>query len=288
MPVKDAAGGETALKRILVGIAVLTALVLVSAARAEVVQEFQYELRDLKPYGAFTVVFTLRSYDTTGAVPPPLRSAFLRLPAGARIRHGFFTRRFLCNVKKLNETKDPKVCKHAEVGRGSVLVDARPFTSDAIPAKIFLFFARGTVKKAVASIAILGIPDDSAPVVRNNPFIKESKVVLSANFFDDTTADGKYGYKLVLPTGPIRGVDISVAEVNVTIPGLTLTKRERTCMKMRRGRCVKTRVRTKKIYWFTVPKCPSSGKYSFEAVFEYTSAQRTTRTVGVPCPNFRR
>jgi hypothetical protein len=256
-------------------------------ARAEVVQEFNYQLKDLKPYGGFTVVFDFRSYDTTGAAPPPLTSAFLRLPAGAKIRREFLTKRFLCDVKKLNQTKNPKTCRNAEVGRGRVLVDTRPFTTEAIPAKIYLFLAEGTERGAVASIAILGIPDESAPIVRNNPFIRETKVVLRANFFNDPTPDGLFGYKLVLPTGPIRGINISVAEVKVTVPGLTLTKRQRTCVKRNRGRCARTKVKTRKLYWFVVPKCPASGKFAFQAVFGYAALPTATRMVELSCPRFK-
>jgi hypothetical protein len=251
------------------------------------VQEFGYQLKDVKAYGAFTVIFRLRVYDTTGAVPPPLRSAFLRLPTGANIRQDFFKKRFLCNVKKLNDTKDPRVCRNAEIGRGTVLVDARPLITEAIPAKIFLFFARGTEKKAVASIAILGVPDLSAPVVRDNPFIQNYKVVLSANFFSEPT-DGRFGYKLVLPTGPTRGIEISVAEVDVTVPGLTLTKRYQKCARRKAGRCVRTRVETEKRYWFTIPRCPASATYPFQAVFTYTGLPTMTRDVEIPCSQFRR
>jgi hypothetical protein len=266
----------------------ICASVLNSPAHAEVVQEFNYQLKDIKPYGAFTVVFNLRSYDTTGAAPPLLTSAFLRLPAGAKIRREFLTRRFFCDVKRLNTTKDPKTCKNAELGRGRVLVDTRPFTTEGIPAKIYLFLARGTHRAAVASIAILGIPDESASIVRNNPFIRDTKIVLRAELLNDPTPDGLYGYKLVLPTGPISGINVSIAEVHVTLPGLTLTKKERKCIRKSRNRCVERRVRTKRVYWFVVPSCPSSGSFSFQAVSAYAGLPVITRNVELSCPSFTR
>jgi hypothetical protein len=259
-----------------------------ATAQAEVVQEFNYQLKDVKPYGGFTVVFGLRSYDTTGAPPPPLTTAVLRLPAGAKIRREFLNnKRFMCDVRKLNETKDPKTCRNAEIGRGRVLVDARPVVSETIPAKIYLFLAPGAVRGAVASIAILGIPDDSAPIVRDNLFIRETKVVVQANFFDDPSPDGLFGYKLVLPTGPIRGVNISIAEVNVTVSGLTLTKRQRKCAKRSHGRCAKRKLVTKKLFWVAVPKCPRSGKFTFQAVFGYAALPTTARTIELSCPRFK-
>jgi hypothetical protein len=266
----------------------ISALVHSSPADAEVVQEFNYRLEGVKPYGAFTVVFDLRSYDTTGAPPPPLTSAFLRLPAGAKIRRQFLTRRFFCDVKRLNATRDPKTCKHAEIGRGRVLVDTRPFTTEAIPAKIYLFLARGTQRASVASIAILGIPDESAPIVRSNPFIRDTKVVLQAELFNDPTPDGLYGYKLVLPTGPISGINISIAEIHVTLPGLTLTRKERRCVRKRHNRCAEQRVRTKRLYWFEVPSCPPSGRFSFQAVLAYPGLAATTLNIELSCPSFTR
>ena len=61
---------EGSLKRILLAAALLGLLMPVAAAQAEPVQEFSYQLKDVKPDGRFTVVFTSRTYDTTGGIPP--------------------------------------------------------------------------------------------------------------------------------------------------------------------------------------------------------------------------
>jgi hypothetical protein len=278
-------GSRAKLKPALV-LAVAFSTMLAPAARGEMVQEFNYELKDIKLHGGFTVVFSMRSYDTAGVAPPVLTSAVLRLPAGAKIRREFLTKRFLCDVQRLKQTKDPKTCRNAELGRGRVLVDTRPFTNEMIPAKIYLFLAKGTDRNAVASIAILGIPDDSAPVVSSNPFIRDTKVVLQANFFNEPTPDGAFAYKLVLPTGPINGINVSVAQVTVTIPGLTMNKRERKCVKRERGKCEKSRVRVRRIYWFTLPRCPPSGSFRLEATFGYAGLPSITRTVELSCSRF--
>ena len=68
--------------------------------------------------------------------------------------------------------------------------------------------------------------------------MRETVPTINVNFYSEPTPDGLYDYKLVLPTGPINGIRISVAEVNVTTTGLTYTKK--TCKKKRRGKCVKT------------------------------------------------
>lgn len=276
-----------ALLKVIVAASML-AIAFAAPARGEVVQEFSYQLKDLKPYGAFTVVFTFRSYDTTGVAPPPLTEAYLRFPAGAKLRKEFLSKRFLCDVRKLNQTKDPRTCRNAEVGRGRVLVDARPLVVETIPAKIYLFLAKGTQRSAVASIAILGIPDDSAPIVRDNQFIRNTKVVLQANFFHQPTPDGLFGNRLVLPTGPVAGVDISVAEVSATVPGLTLTKRVRRCSRRVSGRCTKIKTKAKRLYWFTAPKCPPTGIWTFQAVFGYAGLPTVTKVIELSCPRFRR
>jgi hypothetical protein len=136
---------------------------------------------------------------------------------------------------------------------------------------------------AVAAFAIVGIPDETYPVVRENPTVRETVPTINANFYSEPTADGLYDYKLVLPTGPINGIRISVAEVNVTTTGITHKKA--VCKKRRRGKCV--RKRTKRTFWFTEPPCPPSGQLSFEAFYGYKTEPDQLKSVSIPCPDFR-
>ena len=64
--------------------------------------------------------------------------------------------------------------------------------------------------------------------------MRETVPVIDANFYSEKTPDGLFDYKLVLPTGPINGIRISVAEVKVTTTGLTYTKKTKKCTKKRR------------------------------------------------------
>ena len=118
----------------------------------------------------------------------------------------------------------------------------------------------------MAAFAIVGIPDERVPVVRDNPTVRETVPTVNANFYSEPTPDGLYDYKLVLPTGPINGIRISVAEVKVTITGLTLTKKTKKCTKKRRGKCVKRKTTTKRTFWFTEPPCPPSGQAQLRGV----------------------
>ena len=275
---------------ILAAAALLGLFVTVATVQAEPVQEFSFELRDLKPDGRFTVVYTQRSYDSTGAVPTQPNEFYLRLPAGAKLRREFLNKHVFCDVKKLDRTRDPKSCRRSAVGTGRVLVDARPFIADQIPADLWLFLAKGTTKKAVASLAILGKQDQNAPVVRDNPIVRDFRApIVFLNFFDEPTRDGIYGYRLAFGNSPTgnSGVSFSIAETHGGNKGFTLRKRTTKCLKRRGGRCVRKGVFAKRLFWFTPPRCPVSRKVSFEAFFGYASLPDIVRTTQLPCPHFR-
>jgi hypothetical protein len=260
------------LRRIVLATVVLAALVAAATVQAEPVQEFSFEIRDVKQDGRFTVLYTQRSYDTTGAVPTQPNEFFLRLPAGAKLRREFLKKKVFCDVKKLDKTRDPASCKKSQVGTGRVFVDARPFITDQIPADIWLFLAKRTTKKAVASLAILGKQDQSAPVVRDIPVVRDFRApIVFMNFFNEPTSDGKYGYKMAFGNSPTDGggASFAIAETRVVNKGFTLRKKKR------------------KLFWFTPPRCPSSGKVSFQAFFGYATLPDIVRTTELSCPRFR-
>jgi hypothetical protein len=277
------------LRKALTATVLLAALTATAIASAEPAQEFNFEVKDVKFGGRFTVAYTSRNYDTTGAVPPSPNEFYLRLPAGAKLRPQFLNRRVFCNVKKLDQTRDPKTCRRSQVGTGRVQVDARPFITDLIPADLWLFLAKGTTRKAVASLAILGKQDQSAPVVRDIPVVRDFKAPLVfLNFFDDPTPDGKYGYKIQFGNSPTGGggVSFSIAETRIVNTGFSLTQKKKTCAAHRRGRCVRKRVLTRKLFWFTPPTCPPAGKISFEAFFGYADFPDITKVTELSCPRF--
>jgi hypothetical protein len=267
---------------------VLAALIAAAAASADPVQEFSFEIRDVKSGGRFTVAYTSRNYDTTGEVPTSPNQFHLRLPAGAKLRKQFLTKRVFCNTKKLDRTRDPKTCRRSQVGTGRVQVDARPFITEPIPADLWLFLAKGTTRRAVASLAILGKQDQSAPVVRDIPIVRDFRApIVFMNFLDEPTPDGKYGYKLVFGSSPTGGgASFSIAETKVVNTGFSLRTRKQRCLVRRVKKCVKTRVRRQKLFWFTPPACPPSGKVSFEAFFGYEKLPDITKVTEISCPRF--
>jgi hypothetical protein len=262
----------------------------VASASADPVQEFSFEIKDVKPGGRFTVAYTSRNYDTTGGVPTSPNEFYLRLPAGAKLRKEFLKKSVFCNTKTLARTRNPKTCKRSQVGTGRVQVDARPFITDLIPADLWLFLAKGTTRKAVASFAILGKQDQSAPVVRDIPVVRDYRApIVYMNIFNEPTPDGKYGYKLAFgnsPNGGGGGANFSIAETKVVNKGFALIKKERRCLVRHVKKCVKTRVRRRKVFWFTPPTCPPSGKVSFEAFFGYETLPDITKVTEISCPRF--
>lgn len=298
------------MKRIAAALVVLVSLSAVAVAQGVVVQEFSFQVKDIKKWGAFTVVFNSRSYDPSGGIPAELDENYLRLPKGATVPRVFRTKKFYCQAKRLvdqvrrdkgsgrftpylnkllrgrktqprNSKSLIKTCRYARIGTGRVLVDARPFEERPIPADLQMFWTK-PARGAVAAFAIVGIPDETFPVVRDNPTVRETVPTINANFYSEPTANGLYDYKLVLPTGPINGIRISVAEVKVTTTGITHKKR--VCAKKRRGKCVKRK--TKRTFWFTEPPCPPSGQLSFEAFYGYKTEPDQLKTVTIPCPDF--
>lgn len=300
----------------------MAVLVPVGLAQADAVQEFSYQLKDVSKDGRFTVVFSSRTYDTTGAIPPVVRENYQRIPAGSEIRKDFLRQKYYCSgekllkdlqgapennlqfakrVDKLSATikrvksrldakalKNAKTCALARLGEGTAQIDARPLFDQLIPSVFYMFFGKGSQPGAVASIQIVGMPDENSSIVKQLPTtVQQTRVPLVLNFFNEPTA-GKYGYKLVLPTGPIAGLNLSIAEVRAVVRGLTIVKKKKTCRKHKHGKCTKRKVRKSVKFWFTVPPCPASGKLSFLSFYGYDDPQPDiTKEIELACPNFR-
>jgi hypothetical protein len=178
------------------------------------------------------------------------------------------------------------VCRFAHIGGGTVLVDARPFANDPIPAHFEMFWTKPD-KGAVGTFAVVGSPDESAPVVRDNPTIRNTHPIVNIDFVNDPTPDGLYQYKIVLPVGPINGINVSFAEVHATTSGLNLVKKKRKCLRKKGGKCVKKKVKKTNLFWFTKPVCPASGQISFQALYAYANNPPQTKTIQIPCPKFK-
>ncbi len=310
----------------LVAIAVAALATISAEALAQPAQQLSFHWTHVgSAFSRIGFHFTLRTYDTTGAVPPPLTDYYVRLPAGAAVRRQFATPRYACDgpalrdalnaqlsgipftrqiadlhpfIRSLEHSRsradrtalaNAKVCERARVGDGTAKIDGRsvtPVLSELIPVHFAVFLSRGTVPGAIVGFTILGAADESSPLVRRYPVIAGVHAALQGNVVNDPTPDGLYGYKLLLPKGPINGLQISIAEVTATIHGLTIAKG--TCLKRGpRGRC-SARAHTE-LDSFVVPRCPPSGQLPAELFAGYAPpTPSVTTTFTVPCPNFTR
>lgn len=308
------------MKKAFLPLILLALLLPAGSAWADPVQEFGFQLKNITRDGRFTVVFTSRSYDSTGSIPPLLTENYTRLPTSLKFQSRFITKRYFCDAEQLQATladaSEPDVrylkrildvgatlerirnrisakaaanmtvCARAKVGVGRVIVDARPFLGDPIPSDFVMFLSAPTEKGGIASFGIIAVPDPDSAVVKATPLLQTLRPLVRANFFNDPTPDGLYGYKLVLPSGPVAGVRISLAELTATVKGLTETKTKRTCTKHRKGKCIKHKVKKTTLFWATAPKCPASGKLNFEAFYKYETGLTATKTIELACPSF--
>jgi hypothetical protein len=317
----DRLEGVGEMKRILFAFAVL-ALMVPTAALASPVQEFSAGAKDIKPDGRFTVFYSSRTYDTSGGIPPVLRENYLRIPLGAVVRKEFLNKEYYCDADKLlkdlqaapeqnvqfarrvdkltatikrirsrlnaKALRNAQTCSRSRIGEGTAQVDARPLFDELIPAVFYMFLGKGAQEGAVGSLQLIGMPDQNSAVVKELPItVEQTRVALVVNLFNEPT-EGKYGYKLVLPTGPIAGLNLSIAEVKAEAKGLTLEKKKVTCIKRKHGRCVRKKVKKARLFWFTRPKCPSSGKLSFLGFYGYDDpVPDVTKKLEISCPNFR-
>jgi hypothetical protein len=213
----------------------------------------------------------------------PFTRRILNLPPFIRMlsrQRGRAARRALANAQ---------ACQRGRLGGGTARVDARGVSTRLdrlIDVTFATFFSRPTVRGAVAGFAVLGAADEDQEIVKRRTFevLTGVHAALNANFVNDPTPDGLYGYRLDLPRSEVNGLRVSLAEINASTSGLSLKKGE--CLKRNaRGRCVKRQRRT--LFWFTIPPCPSSGLFSFEQSYTYADpALNDTKTVQLACPRF--
>jgi hypothetical protein len=281
-------------------------------ALADPVQEFNVQLKDIRPDGRYVVVFTANAYDTTGEPPPLVTDNQFRVAGGIRIRPEFRTKDYQCDVDAVREalvTPDgnrnytqrlrdlagtlkrtrsklrpaivPKVetCARAQIGAGHVMADVRPIFKELVPANFFVYLAKAKNKGAEVAFSVLVVLDENGWLYKQSATLRTFRLALTFPAYWEPSADGRFGYRFVLPGGGAGGVRASVAELTVTLPGLTQKK----CVKKRKGKCTSS----KKLFWITQPTCPASGQVRFESDYVYETGFKTTKAIELPCPRFQ-
>lgn len=224
-------------------------------------QTFAVTMPSVKADGSYT--FTLQwvtKATDPNSVSPPVTDVEMKLPAGVEVRKQFLRGKYVCDVKKLQQTKDPNTCKSAQVGTGTVQMDLQPFTTQLIPANVYVFLAQGG-DGAVAKLAILAVPNAAASAfVRDNPIIRDTKPVMLSPIYRDSTRG--FGLRMEMPIDIDTPVLVSIQNFSVTIPGLS------------------KKAKGKKLFWVSQPSCKSS-KAKFQATFSYVNAATATLDTSV-------
>ncbi|MEX0745387.1 MAG: hypothetical protein WD118_07270 [Phycisphaeraceae bacterium] len=243
-------------------LATLALAALAPPASAQVEQRFDVRLKGAKSWGAYTLSFLSSSYDTDGAATPATESIKLRFPAGVSIRRQFLNDDFLCDYDALNESRDPNDCRRSRIGTGTMEIDLQPLFDQVVPGKVYLFLSKGAKRGAVASVLVLVVPDSTASIVKQYPFVADIRPLVRTTLAVDRR--GTYGYRQDLEVAD----SMSVTKFDWELSGL------------------RTRKRGKKLFWLTRPSCPGSRKVGFEATYSYAGGQRLTRADSLPCSKF--
>lgn len=253
-------------------------------AEAELIGRFDAGLRNIKPWGGYTVAASGRVYESSGEPAPILETAVVHFPRGAALRRQFLVPRFFCDASKLEANPDPALCARSHFATGTMVIDARPAIADAFGTSVDLFLAKGAERGAAAAVVVLVKSNDFTPFYDYE--------VLRGYLFKGSPAGKRFGYFLELPTHltPIfPEVILRLAEFRLKMRGLTLTKRVRTCVKRTlgsRGRCLKRRKRTKRLFWIKTPNCPRTKKVSFGADYAFEGASPIHKRRKVSCKRF--
>ena len=304
-------------------IAAMAILGLCGIARAEPVQQFGFQVGGSSP-AQLTVHVTLRSFDTTGAVPQTPTARELRLPAGVSLNPLFLDARHQCDATALRDALDARpsgvpfnqrvahlgafirelarshakrdraalanarTCERVRIGAGTGLIDARDaikVLTDPIPFGFSLFLSRGTVPGAITGVTALGAADPHAAIVRRYPVVAGVHAVEQENIVSDPTPDGQYGLKLQIYVGPLNGFQLSVAEIDATVHSLTIRKGACSA-RGSGGRCV-SRQRSDASLFQLPRRCPASGRFGVQLLSAYPPPMpNLTTTLEVPCPRF--
>ena len=262
----------------------LAALALAPVASARLVGQFDAGLREVKPFGGYTVVASGRIFETSGEPAPELESAIIHFPRGASLRRRFLVPRFFCDGSKLEKNPNPALCRRARFASGTMLLDSRPVIPDPFSVDVFLFLTSGHERGATAGVVVLVKSNQKTPVYNYE--------VLRGYLFRESAGGGRFGYRLELPTRlePLLPlVTISLAEFQLKMRGLTLRERVHRCARRSAtGRCIERRSVSRRVFWIRPPRCPRRAKVSFGADYAFDGASPISKRRRVSCRRFLR
>ena len=109
--------------------------------------------------------------------------------------------------------KKLETCARAQIGEGNVIADVRPIFKEPVPANFFVYLAKPQKKGADAAFSVLVVLDENGWLWKESQTLRTFRLALTLNAFWEPTADGRFGYRFVLPGGGAGGVRASVAEL---------------------------------------------------------------------------
>ena len=246
-------------------------------------------------------MLTGNSYDTTGLRPPIVTDNVFRFPGGIRIRPEFLTKAYQCDVDAVRDAlrmpdgkrtytqrlrdlagtlrrtgsklapaivKKVKTCVRAQVGYGNSVADARPVFADPTPANFFVYLSKPAAKNAEFTLTALVVLDEKGWLWKQAPLLRTFRLAMDLNAFWRPGAGGPFGYQLAFPGGGTAGIRASVAEMKLTLTGLTQTKKN------------------KRLFWLSRPACSRSRNVRFESDFTYEGGLKQAKSIEIPCPRF--
>ena len=263
-------------------LALLLLLIPAGEAHAALVGEFDAAIRNVRPWGGYTVVASARVYDTTGAPAPRLASAVVHFPRGAALRERFLKPRWYCDRVRLLVDPDPSLCRGTAFASGSLLLDARPAIEEPVPASIWLYLGPGGERGSRARVVALVTANQRSPAWNFD--------VLDGYLVKEPRSERRFGYRLELPTTLqplLPQVTLSLIEMKLRITGLEEKRRVRVCVRRSRGRCTTRRKRTRHTFWLKVPECPRGRTVAFGADYAFLGGQTIVKRRNVSCSRFR-
>lgn len=219
-------------------------LAIAGVASAAITQTFELKFTTKKPKASTGFVSKLATSDPAAAnqKPPAVSKMVITFPKGTKLDTSVFP---VCkaSLAALSKKGGEKLCRSSQIGTGSAIVNARPFLSAPVNAKVFAFNIKGGI------------------------------IFLAQNSVQPQAFSGKVKGNVLTVTVPPLPPPTDPA----VLTSFTLNVKAKS-VKVGKGRRAK-----RKNYATTPSSCPKSGKWTTNAKFTYTGAAGKTVKWDTPC-----
>ena len=158
-----------------------------------------------------------------------------------------------------------------------MIADVRPIFKELVPANFFVYLAKPKNKGAEVAFSVLVVLDENGWLWKESPTLRTFRLALTFPAYWEPSADGRFGYRFVLPGGGAGGVRASVSELKVTLPGLTQTRRPSSASGRARANASRARPRARSSSGSRSRPVPPPGQLRFESDYVYETGFKATR-----------